>query len=487
MNGAPGSARESATVVPVKGQGTAGRMRRTRATAIVGALALVLGGAYVAADAADVVPGALTTRAVEKPADPPVVRVAAGPRPSVLNSGDAAQPDPALRTQIAALWKPAARAAAAGHWRTWAQVEDARSGRVLLRESAAQPHVPASSAKLFTAFAALSTLDENRVLATGTSRVGSDLYLWGEGDLLLARGAGSPRAVNGRAGLADLAGATARALRRQGIERVSLRYRPQIFSGALRLAEWKKQGVDEYVGRPGAFAIDAGRTGAGDVGFDPDPGGSVARAFASELRAEGVQVDAQGRGAAPDGAREVARVTSAPVGSQIRLMLKTSDNTLAEQYCRLTAAADHRGTGEGEAAAGAVRTATDAGVDTSGVRLLDCSGLSANDRATAQSLAGILRATWGSQRPQLRDLARSLPVGGVDGTLDERFTSGAARANVQAKTGSLGGATTLTGEVTTAGGRDLIFSLGNDSVPGGGAYLTRRYLDEFVSGLAELD
>lgn len=461
-------------------------MRRTRATAIVGAVLVLLLGAYVVADARDAVPGVLTTQDIPRPADPPAVRVAAAAQPKVLNSDAGGDPDPALARRVAALWKLAAEAASSGHWSAWGEVIDAETGEPLLRASASTPHVPASSAKLFTAFAALTELDESRVLATGTSRVGSDLYLWGQGDLMLARGAGKADATNGRAGLSDLARATASALKKQGVDRVTLRYRSQIFSGATRLSAWKGQGVQDYVGTPGAFAIDGGRTGAGDVGFDRDPGGTVARAFASALRAAGVDVDMQGTAAVPDGATEVARVESAPIGAQIRLMLKNSDNTLAEQYCRLSATAARAGTDEKQASAFVVRTAAAAGVDTGGVRLQDCSGLSTGDRATAQALAGILRATWKSGHPQLRDLGRSLSVGGIDGTLDDRFTSGAARANVQAKTGSLGQAATLTGMVTTASGRDLIFSIGNDSVPAGAAFLTRGHLDDFVSGLAAL-
>jgi len=53
----------------------------------------------------------------------------------------------------------------------------------------------------------------------------------------------------------------------------------------------------------------------------------------------------------------------------------------------------------------------------------------------------------------------ALPVAGVDGTIANRMRSTAAAANLHAKTGSLDKARSLSGYVTTANGRMLIFSL----------------------------
>jgi len=52
----------------------------------------------------------------------------------------------------------------------------------------------------------------------------------------------------------------------------------------------------------------------------------------------------------------------------------------------------------------------------------------------------------------------ALPIAGVDGSLSSRMKGTAAERNVHAKTGTLDKARSLSGYVTTADGRLLIFS-----------------------------
>ena len=53
----------------------------------------------------------------------------------------------------------------------------------------------------------------------------------------------------------------------------------------------------------------------------------------------------------------------------------------------------------------------------------------------------------------------AMPVAGVDGTLRGRMRGTRAEANVRGKTGTLGNVRSLSGFVTTASGRQLIFSV----------------------------
>jgi D-alanyl-D-alanine carboxypeptidase/D-alanyl-D-alanine-endopeptidase (penicillin-binding protein 4) len=53
----------------------------------------------------------------------------------------------------------------------------------------------------------------------------------------------------------------------------------------------------------------------------------------------------------------------------------------------------------------------------------------------------------------------SLPVGGIDGTLDGRLVESPAMRNIRAKTGFIRGVTSLSGYAMNRGGRALIFSI----------------------------
>src|SRR5206468_2855304 len=55
------------------------------------------------------------------------------------------------------------------------------------------------------------------------------------------------------------------------------------------------------------------------------------------------------------------------------------------------------------------------------------------------------------------ELVSSLPIGGADGTLDERFGGEESRRRVRAKTGRVAGALTLAGYVTNRDGRTFAF------------------------------
>jgi PBP4 family serine-type D-alanyl-D-alanine carboxypeptidase len=116
-------------------------------------------------------------------------------------------------------------------------------------------------------------------------------------------------------------------------------------------------------------------------------------------------------------------------------MNRESDNFVAEMLLKqLGAALGPHGT---TAAGAAVVRATlqDAGVPTSGVRVVDGSGLSLLDRLTARALVRLLRAA--ERDPAIRDpFLSSLSVAGISGTLRDRLRKRPARSRVIAKTGT---------------------------------------------------
>src|SRR5215217_6771584 len=93
----------------------------------------------------------------------------------------------------------------------------------------------------------------------------------------------------------------------------------------------------------------------------------------------------------------------------------------------------------------------------------DGSGLSRNDMITADASVQLL--TFMSKHRYATVFRDALPIGGIDGTLRNRFKGTPAENNVRAKTGSLSSATSLGGYLTTAGGEKLAFSIMVNNYP----------------------
>ena len=97
------------------------------------------------------------------------------------------------------------------------------------------------------------------------------------------------------------------------------------------------------------------------------------------------------------------------------------------------------------------------GIATEHVAYRDGSGLSRHDyvtpRAILQVLDAMRRAPWGSM------FRLSLPLAGVDGTIANRMKNTPAAGNASAKTGTLDRTRALSGYVTSADGRVVMFSM----------------------------
>lgn len=387
-------------------------------------------------------------------------------------------------TVIDAAWEKLAEVADQGRWKAWARVVNAATGEVILDANNGVTHTPASTMKILTSLFALSTLDPAQTLETGVSLEGTDLYLWGEGDLLLGAGASNSSSVNGRAGLDTLAQGAATALAERGVNSVNLKYQTALFPGVLRPQGWVDQGVTDFGGDVAAYAIDTGRTAPGAWQFVDDSARAVADSFAQSLTSRGINVVSIESGAAPVDAEEISAVASASALEQMEFMLLTSDNTVAEQYCHL-AASEYLSTNASltDSAAAMTDFLSEHGVAVEGLRAYDCSGLDLRNRVEATTLTDAIAISGDASGPAA-SLVRFFPVGGVSGTLADRFDEGDARGNVAAKTGSLGAVATVSGIVTNESGATLIFAVGADEVPDDGAAWYRPDLDEFIDALA---
>ncbi len=92
-----------------------------------------------------------------------------------------------------------------------------------------------------------------------------------------------------------------------------------------------------------------------------------------------------------------------------------------------------------------------------GFRVRDGSGLSRHNVISPETIIRVLDAMRRS--PHFSVFLEALPIAGVDGTIGNRMRGTAAATNVHAKTGTLDMVRSLSGYVTSADGRTLMFSI----------------------------
>jgi D-alanyl-D-alanine carboxypeptidase/D-alanyl-D-alanine-endopeptidase (penicillin-binding protein 4) len=186
---------------------------------------------------------------------------------------------------------------------------------------------------------------------------------------------------------------------------------------------------------------------------------------------------------APPDADVIAVVQSAPLRDRVQQMMERSDNVLAEAIGREVAVKAGIEASFGGAVEALTRALRDAGINTDGLSLQDCSGLSDDDRLTPALLGSIGVAAAGDGKPQLRPLLDAFPIGAATGTLAGRFDNaqtGVGAGWVRAKTGTLNDVAALSGYVIDLDGRALTFTLiANGPFP----YESSPVLDDLVAQL----
>ncbi len=342
--------------------------------------------------------------------------------------------------------------------------------------------IPASTNKIFTTFAALSSMDpEQRFDTTVRLDEPSHLVLVGGGDPYLGMKAGRKGDYPKTASLATLAIKTAKAMRKRDRTSVTLSYDQSLFSGPAASNDWEASYVREDIVTPiSALWVDQGVDRG--LRFD-DPARSAAQKFAAELAKHDIDVSGSiEAGSAPAAAPTLASVQSPTLGQIVELINQRSDNEAAEVLFRHVALASGR---EGSFAGGS-RAVTDilrtADIDMSDTQIHDGSGLSRRDRTTTKTLARTLYVA--SQHQRTEALLASLPVAGFNGSLRNRF-GGDDRALglTRAKTGTLTGVQGLAGVAVDAAGRGIIFAaLANG---GGNLFEGRAAIEAVAEALSD--
>jgi D-alanyl-D-alanine carboxypeptidase/D-alanyl-D-alanine-endopeptidase (penicillin-binding protein 4) len=395
-------------------------------------------------------------------------------------------------------------------------VREAAGGAVVYQRNSGLRVLPASNQKVLTAAAALEVLGPGYRFRTSVRQRGNDLYLRGRGDPTLTYTridrlavAAARKGTRKYARLivddswfdrvplgldwswqdepyaytAPVSALTFAANGRFDTAAVEIRYRG--VAGRRPVVQvWPPTGsvrvVNRAVTRGGGDAVEAvrahgtktvtvsGSIGAGRSGTElvsvPDPAVTTAGLFRAALRRHGVTISGRTlRGTVPGGTRAVTATSSRPLSEILPPFLKLSNNGIAELLVKaMSRAADPARPGSWPTG---LATATGAlgrlGVDTRMLTMGDGSGLSRRNWVTARQMTTVLekaqRRTW---FPAFR---AALPVAGdpdpmIGGTLRNRMRGTAAAGKVRAKTGTLSGVNALSGYVTAADGRRLVFS-----------------------------
>jgi serine-type D-Ala-D-Ala carboxypeptidase/endopeptidase (penicillin-binding protein 4) len=147
---------------------------------------------------------------------------------------------------------------------------------------------------------------------------------------------------------------------------------------------------------------------------------------------------------------------SPPLSEILAGMMKPSQNQIAETLLR-TVGRELRGEGSADGGVAVVDSLFAAwGFEHRGFRMADGSGLSRYDLLSPALLIELLAHM---DRSAYRDVwLASLPIGGRDGTLEDRMRDPPLLEQVLAKTGSLGGVRALSGYLTARSGERLAFS-----------------------------
>ena len=190
------------------------------------------------------------------------------------------------------------------------------------------------------------------------------------------------------------------------------------------------------------------------------PTGAWLDAFAEALATRGIRVRG---GVEPNtfadttGMVTLATRQSPPLREILPRFEKPSQNQIGELLFKTLGRVE---TGSGTADSGRAvveRQLLAWGVDSAGFAVRDGSGLSRHDYLTPETIVRVLDRM--RRHTEFQVFYDALPIAGIDGTLRTRMQGTRAQGNVRAKTGTLDKARALSGYVTTADGRLLLFSM----------------------------
>lgn len=298
---------------------------------------------------------------------------------------------------------------------------DKASGEVIYESGSTKPRTPASVLKLTSAAAIAMTLDANTVFKTAiykTEKRGV-FVIWGENDPWITSNA-KYRDANKRA------------------------YMPKLIKAAFASDKKLKKITLIYKGVNNSdiyYAKKALKRRA-SVAYKP---------LSKNIEVESLITE------------KLSEVESPPLSKMIKFALLYSDNVLSQRLVMLATGRNGYPLTKMGLNDMVTEKLTLLGVDTTGMNLVDGSGLGGSNRISAVTVSQLLLKI--RSEPQLKVVYDSLPVGGESGTLIGRYHTTAPQAVgiVKAKTGSTRHTVSLAG-YTSSGEKEYIFVVIADGV-----------------------
>lgn len=166
----------------------------------------------------------------------------------------------------------------------------------------------------------------------------------------------------------------------------------------------------------------------------------------------------------PAGERMLASHVSPPLLEDMTVTMKVSQNLHAELTLRTLGKLLARDGSLGQGTRVVRQFLISIGIPPQDFFFFDGSGLSNQDLITPRAATTLL--TYAARQPWGASWRSTMPIAGVDGTLQHHFANSPVKGKLDAKTGTLGEVRALSGYLTTSSGRTLAISiLVNDHQP----------------------
>lgn len=335
------------------------------------------------------------------------------------------------------------------------EVVDVATGKVISSNQASKALIPASNTKLMTTLSVMNHFDGSETFSTRVLQPSpGKLVLVGEGDPTLLSEPAEDGAYPQPANTRDLAAATAKALKEQGVTSVTLGYDASWFDEPGWNEMWPSNYRDQ-VTQLSALWVDEGKTSGART---RTPAADAAQIFASQLTKAGIKISGDVKEQRGTG-EEIASVESLPIHVLVETAMNRSNNSFTEILGLQLAKATGRETTFAGSVDAIREQLTSLDLWDKGTVLKDASGLSRSNRITPNMLARAMQLLDSNDR--LSVILEGLPTAGVTGTLATRFTdaiSAPARGVASAKTGTLSQVSTLAGTTLTADDRQVSFA-----------------------------